>query len=143
MFKFSGNPRQLAKFEAKLRAAGDVLPIISMQLAEEALNQAREGFKQQSDPYGKAWDGRKQTTRRNSGKAIGVASGLMRTSMHVAIRAKEFTLSFARPYATWFHGGKKNQVPRMLVPTASRGLPSSWAREFRKVVEDVFEELFG
>ena len=143
MFKFSGNPRQLAKFHAKLEASGDLLPIISAQLAEEAFNQAQEGFKQGENPYGEKWDGRMNTTRRNRGKAILVDTGLMRRSMHVAIKAKEFSLRFARPYAHWHQSGTGKMVQRMLVPITSRGLPPSWAREFELVIEDVFDVLFG
>jgi len=144
VFTLKGDTRQLKELQRKLAGvSAELLPVVSEQLAEESLNFAREGFDKSRDPYGAKWKSRKRTTRKNSGKALLVASGVMRKSLNVAANAAGFVLGFAQSYATFHQSGTKRMVQRMLVPTAAKGLPSKWAREFKAVVQDVFEELLG
>jgi phage gpG-like protein len=141
VFKFSGNPQQLLRLQKRLQeVAGEALPEISEQLAEESLNLTREGFDKGRDPYGRRWKARKG---RATGRALLVRSGLMRGSVFVKSEARQFTVGFARGYATFLQRGTSKMVMRMLVPTATRGLPARWAREYEDVALDVFEELLG
>jgi phage gpG-like protein len=90
----------------------------------------------------KAAGKRKRGKRKGSRKLL-VQSGAMRNSIHVYNVADAFTVGFGVNYATYHQTGTKRGLPvRMLIPTASLGLPKKWKREFQHVIQDVLTEYF-
>lgn len=143
MFQIKGDTRQLEAFVRKLSAAGSDLGELSESLASEAENLTKDSFRAQKDPYGQRWAPRRSESRRSSGKQILVASGVLKGSINSKSSASQFSVGYSQQYGTYHQSGTSKMVQRMMVPDAGRGLPSSWAREFKAVVSDFFEELFG
>jgi phage gpG-like protein len=93
--------KQLLELVRKLKATGELRDALSRNMAEAALDLVKEGFSQQSDPWGTKW----APLKLRSGR-IGRDSGGMLQSLHVSERSRSgFTLAFTKHYAKYFHGG--------------------------------------
>lgn len=140
---FRGSTAPLVRFAEVLRSAGDdALPTIAEQIAEEMVNLSAKGFKKKADPYGARWAPRVRTTKRNAGKNLLVATGVMRDSVSATHTATTATVQYGQSYAQFHQDGTSKMVARKLVPDEGR-IPDTWATEFADVAEDVLEELFG
>lgn len=118
--KLSGDFAALKKFEDKLRTAPKVLGVVSVNLAEEAVNLVREGFATETDPYGKTWP---KPLLRN-GQALS-DTGRLRNSWHAtSVTRRGFRVAPSVTYAVFHQDGTGIYGPkgRKIEPTKAKAL---------------------
>lgn len=166
-----GDFGKLDQLVRALERLGDdaTLSGLSKNLAEEAISLVQEGFRSQSDPYGKAW----ARKRNPDGRAIlvGQTARLRRSWHRVAYGARGFKIISAVQYASyqqtgtrphvirarngralvWKSGGRTRfarsvhhpgSVARKMVPDAGR-LPPKWRDAFRETAHEYLMSIFA
>ena len=92
---------QLIDLARRLRDTGGLQQKLVRNLAEAAVDLVKEGFSQQSSPWGDKW----APLKLRDG-TIGRDTGGMLQSLHVSAQGRaSFTLAFGKHYAKFFHGG--------------------------------------
>lgn len=130
-------PRQdFAKLEhwTRLFNSGHVLTSATNNaMAEEMVGLIKDGFRTETDPYGKKWKPKKKPDGR---KTLSGKTSRLKGGWHVKRKSdSSFTVAPSVDYATPHQTGapSRNLVPRRMVPTQSRGLPGKWSKAFKEV----------
>lgn len=142
MIKIKGG-RKLQALMKKIESCPDAMAAASDGMAEEATNLIAEGWRDQADPYGKAWKARARETKRSRGKQILVDSGDMKATWHKeSVSRRGFTVASGVKYSSYHQDGR-GVAQRMVVPSKGKGLPSSWTDDLGNIIENTFEEFFA
>lgn len=125
-FKLTGDfARKLERWQQLLRSSDAIVTHTSRAQAEVALTLIGEGFQDETDPYGDRWKPKQKPDGR---KVLHGETSRLRTGWHIESAGKNsWQVAPSVPYAAY------NQPTRMQVPSASRGLPDEWAKEFEAV----------
>lgn len=143
-----GDFAELKTITERIAAVDSLMRSASKAMAEESIDLIKEGFRTETDPYGKRWkpklaaDGRKTL----SGKTSRLKGGF-RQSM---VSASGFEISAASVEYADYHqdprkgaNGRLKRPRRMMVPSVKKGLPRSWAVAFEEVAADALEAHYG
>ena len=141
-----GDFGKLAGWEALLENADALLSPTSALLAETTVDQIAQGFRAGKDPYGQKWPPKKKSDGR---KVLHGKTSRLRRGWHpVKTGPKEFevapSVDYAAPHQSpkTGRGGGLKRPRRMMVPTASKGLPDAWADQYTDVTDAAFAEWF-
>lgn len=112
-----GSDRDMREFEELrkvLSDPGSVLDSVSASLAEEAVGLIQEGFRTETDPYGRRW---KPKAIADGRKTLSGRTNRLKSGWHVTRQTRdEFTIAPAVEYAeyhqegTGIHGPKKRRI---------------------------------
>lgn len=137
------------KLEAwkRLLSNGDVmLAAVSAACSAEILRLIQQEFRDQQDPYGKAWKAKK----RDDGRPILDKSGDLKGSFGVKrVGARGFEINSSVPYMPYHQNpgrrtnGRLARPRRMMVPAAALGIPRRWRSEMESVAKEVLGEYFS
>lgn len=124
--RVTGDFAKLSVMVENFKNVSPALRTMGQGAAEEALDLVREGFAAEKDPYGKRWKRKK----RPDGRAVLVGkTANLRRGWHVVRSGRTgFSIAASVKYAGFHQGGTKHLRARMMVPNASKGLPTKWAR---------------
>ena len=140
MIRFKGS-QSLQVLVKKIASCDEALERVADEMAEESTNLISEGWRDQADPYGKAWKARARETKRSRGKQILVDSGDMKNTWHKKdVSRRGFTIFSGVNYSSYHQDGR-GVAKRMVVPS-KRGIPGSWDDEFRAIVWDAYIDFF-
>lgn len=141
-FKISGNfDSVMTHWTKQLEAASKIVEQTSRAQSEVILTMIGEGFEDETDPYGSAWEEKKTPDSR---KVLHGESSRLRNGWHVEQTSRGgFTVAPSVDYAAYHQTGTGNMPARMMVPSASRGLPSDWAAELEAVALATMHAHFG
>ena len=135
---FTIDDADLDRLAEVLGGANHALAEISRQLAEEALDLVKEGWRRQASPDGTPW----APKQRDDGRAILVRFGALRASFQVvSADASGFSIATSVSYGTFHQDGTRHMPARPMVPTGE--LPAEWVAAFDEVVQDVLTELLS
>ena len=116
---------------------------LSADMAEETLSLIRQGFANESDPYGRPW----QQLKRRQGRIL-QDTGRLRNSFHYSLTPGGFRVANATVYARAHQDpqprsgwgkrpGSLSQLPqRMMVPSKTLGLPPRYVQAYTGIVKD-------
>lgn len=135
--RVSGDLDVLANWQRALETIPKAIDQVSAPVAETFLGFVQEGFAQQKDPYGNPWAPKKKP----DGRSILVGrTTRLRRGWHVVKHKRGFTIAPTVDYAAAHQApkprqkwGGKSLQRRMMVPTASRGLPRKWTQAAKDV----------
>lgn len=114
------------------------LTALSKNMAEEALSLVADGFRAQSDPYGRGW----RPKKRPDGRAILVRQGRLRRSWHISkVTARDFTVSASVTYAKFHQSGTRHMEARRMVPSPGK-LPPKWRAAFQEMAKEFLIQAF-
>ena len=137
--KISGDFAKIAQWQKRFGAAAvqAVKRDVLTNIGAEAIELVAEGFKKESDPYGKHWAPLKARVGR-----ILQDTGRLRSSFtfHV-LGSTSVKIGPGVGYATFHQSGTSRMVARKMVPEGR--LPSEWGRRFEQAAQDVMEQAFG
>lgn len=137
-----GGDKKLAGMRNATATAPDVLTVISKNAAEQLVNNVKQGFRDEKDPYGKPW--KKPKKRPDGRKMLSGKTSRLKGGWHVVKASKRgFTIAPSVDYAIFHQKGTRFIDIRMMVPDGIRGLPPSWAQDINEVAEEAFELHFG
>ena len=140
-----GGDKALANFIEAVKTSPDALKDMSRQMAEESLGLVKDGFRNESDPYGKRWTPKKASDGR---KTLSGKTSRLKGGWHVVKSDKGgFTVAPSVGYASYHQTGTGEpkgslMVARPMVPDR-RGIPDAWQRAWEEVVEDVLTAHFS
>lgn len=170
-FTISGDFPELKRWEKRLRRSPKALDVVSMQLSEETIELIRQGFAEETDPYGKPW----APLVLRSGRALSDTGGLRSSWHRTQLSAGGFSVASSKTYAAYHQngtgiygprgkrirpvtkkalafkvGGKRHIFAsvagapiRRMIPTTSGGLPSRWRESYVEIVNEVLTEHFS
>jgi hypothetical protein len=146
--RVKGDFNVLKGWADQLKKAPALLGEMSPNMAEETVSLIRDGWRNQSDPYGDAWKPKKA----NDGRQILVGkTARLKGGWHVVKSARRGwtvapSVDYAAPHqdpkprSAW---GGKSLTRRMMIPSRARGLPPAWSRAYREIAEETFAAHFG
>lgn len=141
-----GGDKALDSFIQALAKAPKTLDAISKNLAEETVGLVKEGFRQETDPYGVVWKPKKRPDGRKvlSGKTSNLKGG-----WHVVKSSKRGffvapSVDYAAPHQSPKAGedGRLKRPKRAMVPDG-RGLPTRWRKIYVDISKEVLEAHFA
>jgi phage gpG-like protein len=137
-FKFTGDFASLKRFQKRVEESPQVLQVISANMAEEAIDLIKQGFREQADPDGNAWKPKKK----DDGRAIltGKTGRLKGGWKPRSVTRKGFRVSPSVTYGAPHQSGTKHMVARKMVP--GKGLPLKWRKAFVETAQEILEEYF-
>jgi len=129
--------KKLRELRSKLSETRPLLQSISKNLAEETLELVRQGFENEADPYGGAWEPLKSREG-----AILQDTGRLRNSWHtVTTSDRGFVVGPAVDYAVFHQTGTSRMPARPMVP--DDGLPDEWKRRFSEITNQILSRHFN
>jgi len=140
-FRFTGDFAKLKHFQKKVQQSPQVLQVISENLAEEAIDLVKQGFRDQADPDGNAWKPKKK----DDGRAILTGkTGRLKGGWHRrGVTRKGFRIGPSVTYAAPHQSGvpKRGLVARKMVP--GKRLPLKWRKAFVETAQEILEAHFS
>jgi hypothetical protein len=136
-----GDFKKLEDWERALASADKLLTVMSRDMAEEALNLTKEGWRKQANPYGKRWKGKKHL----DGRQVLVGNtARLKGGWYIRKASRSgFTIAPSVGYAGYHQTGAKHMVQRLMVPVGSRGLPQEWRDNMKEIIGEHFSAHFG
>ena len=138
---------KIDQLAAAMENTGAMLDVISKTQAEEALNLVRDGFRNETDPYGTAWEPKQAADGR---KTLSGPTSRLKGGWHVVSAGPTgFQIAPSVKYAAPHQkpktkpGGGLKRPRRMMVPDADLGLPKSWADAFEQIAEDALDSVLS
>lgn len=140
--KVSGDyAKKLDRWQQLLNASSVIVKHASRAQAEIAITLIGEGFEDETDPYGRRW---KKKQADDGRKILHGETSRLRTGWHVKATQSGWRVDPSVEYAAYHQAPRKKSRPRrMMVPSAARGIPSEWAKEFEAVAVAEAMEHFG
>jgi hypothetical protein len=136
-----GDFKTLDDWERAFATADKLLVKMSRDMAEEALNLTKEGWRKQANPYGKRWKAKK---KRDGRQVLVGRTARLKGGWYVRKANRGgFTIAPSVGYAGYHQTGTKWMDQRMMVPSAERGLPSEWRDSMNEIIGDHFAAHFG
>jgi phage gpG-like protein len=150
-----------------------IMDLVATSVAEEAIDLIKDGFRKESDPYGRKWaakkfpDGRKvlsgKTSRlkngwkvtRKSSEEIVISPSVDYAAHHqdgTGIHGKHKTrvvptkakaLRFAGPKGPIFASSTEGVPKRMMVPDEKLGMPPAWEKNLNEAATDALAAVIG
>lgn len=119
-----------------------LLEATSQQLAEETIGLIKQGFRSETDPYGDKWTPKQKHDGR---KTLSGKTSRLKGGWHVVRADKRgFSAAPSVPYAAPHQAPRFNRRPRrMMVPTASKGLPPDWSHAYEEAATELMRSYFG
>ncbi len=137
--RITGDFGKLAAWQKLFDATPELLEAISASGAEELISKVKDGFRETTDPYGKAWARKKI---RDGRKVLSGKTGNLKGGWHYRRANKGgFVISPGVGYAAFHQSGTKKMVARKMVPD-SRGLPPEWAKALEEVADEALKAHF-
>jgi phage gpG-like protein len=143
MFRVGGDFKKVDSWAKAMGTAPGLLDQMSRQMAEEAVGLIADGFRAQSDPYGRKWRPKKVPDGRNV--LVGKTANL-RTGWNVTRSTRGgFTVSPSVSYAVHHQfGAPRARIPaRMMFPSTKLGLPPAWRDALTDVIQEQLSAHFG
>jgi phage gpG-like protein len=135
---FGGGFDSLKRWQRRLESAPKVLEVVAKNMAEEAMSLVGQGFQDEEDPYGKAWD----ALKRRKGRIL-QDTGRLRSSWHVKrIDTTGFTIAAGVKYARFHQDGTRRMLARRMVPDAGN-LPAKWRAQMTEAASEALVAHFG
>ncbi len=122
--------KKLQKLSERLSDISSVKRAIAANQAEEAIDLVKQGFVDETDPYGKRWKKRKRETKKTRGrKVLSGKTSRLKGGWHVAeVSSAGFKISPSVGYALPHQKPLKRRRPqRAMVPFTNR-FPKKWRR---------------
>lgn len=138
--RLKGDFGKLRKMAATAARAPEVRGAVAKTIAEETVNLIKDGFREEKDPYGRAW---KKKKRPDGRKVLSGKTGRLKGFTPVTATASLVVVSPTVSYAKFHQGGTRFLPVRAMIPTTGRGLPSEWVERYREAYEDAMKSLFG
>lgn len=115
-----------------------LLETINENLAEEAIDLIKQGFRDQADPYGRAWAGKKVP----DGRAILTGrTGFLKSGWHrTRLSRRGFTVAPSVTYAVYHQTGTQRMVARKMIPDGD--LPDRYSRAFAETIIEIIARHF-
>ena len=147
--------RNMASLEALKRLLDNpqrIMETVSRSMAEEAIGLIKDGFRTETDPYGKKWAKRQRETRSTSGRKVlsGQTSRLKNGWKIRRADGAEISISPSVDYAEPHQNPKPKadgsglkRPRRMMVPDEQLGLPPKWERDLNETANEAFATIFG
>jgi phage gpG-like protein len=130
---------KLAAWRKLFEATPELLEAISVSGAEEMISLVKDGFRDETDPYGKKWARKK---KKNGRKILSGKTSRLKGGWHYKRADKGgFTISPSVDYAAYHQTGTRRMVARKMVPD-SRGLPREWSKKLEEVAKEALEQHF-
>jgi phage gpG-like protein len=169
----ASNMKSLEALQKVLDNTDAILDLVSTSVAEEAISLIKDGFRTETDPYGRKWekkkfpDGRKtlsgKTSRLKNGwhvarrttSEIVIAPGVAYAEFHQSgtgihgkhnarvIPTKAKALRFMGPNGPIFARSVQGVRRRMMVPDKTLGLPSKWEQALNEAATDALAAIIG
>lgn len=137
-----GDFGKLDRFINTLERLGDnrTLEKLSKNLCEEALSLTAQGFRDQADPYGSKWRGKK----RPDGRAIlvGKTARLRRSWHRVRVDSRGFRIATGVTYGSYHQLGTSRMVARKMVPDPG-ALPPKWRHAMNQAAREFLSSHFA
>lgn len=117
--------------------------VIAESLAEECINLVKDGFRSETDPYGRKWAPKKKPDGR---KVLSGPTNRLKGGWHrKVVTADEVIISPAVDYALHHQvADSESRLPRrMMVPDDALGMPPEWEKTLNEASTDAFAVIFG
>jgi hypothetical protein len=132
---------ELRELVRKLEHPDKLLEQVSMSLAEESIDLVKQGFRDQSDPYGTPWPPKKVPDQR---AILTGRTGRMRNSFHRReLSADGFAIESGVVYSRYHQDARPPRTRRMMVPDPTLGLPATWDTTLREAADEMLSLLLG
>lgn len=130
--------RDLARLQRQVKRAPRLLDAIGLQVGEEFLGLVQDGFREQRNPFGRAWAPKK----RPDGRAILVGrTTRLRRSWHLERTARGvITIASSVVYTPHIQHGTRRMVARKMIPDDE--LPPSWNAALNETAIELLELHF-
>lgn len=139
-----------AKFDrtiAKLSDSGGVLKAVTKNMSEEAVDLIKEGYRTETDPYGKKWKPKKAKDGRKtlSGKTSRLKGGWSVQRTDGGGFEIEASVDYGEPHQRPKKGrdGKLKRPRRIQIPTYSKGMPAKWKEEILQAGLEAIATAYG
>lgn len=166
--RLGGSLKRLDRIVDHMRRPGRLLSDITLKQGLKGLGLVKDGFRSETDPYGKKWAKRaalakrkrrrrrpgapplkKRKSRRN-GKKILSKTNMMKKSWRVTgIPGRGWALRAGVDYALYHQrpriragGGKLTRPRRMMIPIRHRGLPGPWRKAMSVAATGAIQKHF-
>lgn len=132
----------LKELANRLDNIADVKRAIAATQSEEVIDLIVQGFKDETDPYGRRWRKRKRETKRTRGKKVLSREGLLARSWSVReISSKGFRVETDKDYAINHQKPLKKRRPvRAMVPFTNR-FPKRWKEPLNEAATETITEF--
>ena len=137
----------LDDLERALSNPGAILAAASSSLAEECIGLIKDGFRTETDPYGRKWAPKQRPDGR---KVLSGKTGRLKGGWKVSKQDQhEVAVTPSVDYAEHHQNPRRNaqgrlkRPKRMMVPEYERGLPLRWKRQLREAANDAIAEFFN
>jgi len=136
-------PPELEKLLSTLEHPDILLTRVSKLLAEESIDLIKQGFRAQTDPYGRKWKPKQAADGRMtlSGPTSRLKGGWHRKE----VTPGGFRIAPAVDYGIYHQSpGPASKLPqRMMIPDAEKGIPASWRRAYDEAALEVLRQAFS
>jgi phage gpG-like protein len=135
----TGDFAKLKRLIGKLRKVEnrELHRAISKQVAEESLLLIADGFRSETDPYGKSWLPWGTIVHRQ-GKILSDTGHLRRFAIR-EVTERGFVVHSTAKYGQYHQRGTRYLRIRQMVP--ERKLPPDWARAFHETILEVIRDV--
>lgn len=127
----------------KLFESGEILvTATSAAMANETVNLVKDGFRTETDPYGKRWKPKK---RRDGRKTLSGETSQLKSGWHVRKNSKAgFLIAPTVAYAAYHQAPRRtSRLPRrMMVPRGGK-LPKPWSDALKEVAVEVARAFYS
>jgi hypothetical protein len=137
----------LAALQRVLEQPERILLVVAKSMSEEAINLVKDGFRAETDPYGRKWapkkrnDGRKVLSGRTSRLKGGWHLKVVSTSEIVVAPSVDYAAPHQNPQMG--SNGQLKRPRRMMVPDALIGMPQKWTDKLDASATEAFGAILG
>jgi hypothetical protein len=139
--------RQLEDWQKLFENGHVMVSATSAAMAEEMVTLIKEGFRKETDPYGRKWKPKQANDGR---KTLSGETSRLKGGWHVKrTRQGGFTVAPSVVYAAYHQAprrgrnGRLKRPRRMMVPSGERGMPNAWNKQLREVALTVARGFYS
>jgi hypothetical protein len=131
-----------------------LVPELAQRVAASEVKLIADGFRKQSDPYGKGWAPLKRERPRNKrarlkrekkglksrGHMILSDRGLMKASGNAQPSGSLVRANISKEYSIFHQGGTERMERRMMLPNDEQGIPPVWGQAIEREADKLIRE---